>query len=45
MKLKISSICLGVNDLEKSRLFYSGYFADSEGQLWEVVSNPYTDLT
>ena len=45
MKPKIRFICLGVSDLEKSRLFYSGYFADPDGHLWEVVSSPYTDLT
>jgi hypothetical protein len=24
---------------------YSGYFADPEGNLWEVAFNPFTDLT
>ena len=24
---------------------YSGYFADPEGNLWEVAYNPFTDLT
>ncbi len=24
---------------------YSGYFADPDGQLWEVAHNPFTDLT
>ena len=24
---------------------YSGYFADPEGDLWEVAFNPFTDLT
>lgn len=24
---------------------YSGYFADPEGNLWEVAWNPFTDLT
>ena len=24
---------------------YSGYFADPEGNLWEVAVNPFTDLT
>lgn len=24
---------------------YSGYFADPDGYLWEVVYNPFTDLT
>jgi uncharacterized glyoxalase superfamily protein PhnB len=24
---------------------YSGYFADSDGHLWEVAHNPFADLT
>jgi predicted lactoylglutathione lyase len=35
---RISIITLGVRDLDRSyRFYYSGYFSDPDGYLWEVA--------
>lgn len=50
MEQRLSLVTLGVADVARSRRFYAQgldwtrYFADPDGHVWEVASNPHFPL-
>jgi len=41
MQPTINVITLAVSDLDRALTFYSGYFRDLDGHLWEVMWSPH----